>query len=88
MTPTIEIDGHQWIVRAGVPCGTYGTLTSYLGRASKASTVGFVARHNLTILKHGKLSIVPKPQIDDATGATSLDQAKKNQSHIRGIGTG
>jgi len=71
MTPTIEIDGHQWIVRAGVPCGTYATLTSYLGRASKESTVGFVARHNLTKLKHGKLTIIPKPQIDAATGATS-----------------
>ena len=76
MTPTIEIDGHQWIQRAGVPCGTYETLTSYLGRASIASTVGFVARHNLTILKHGKLSIVPKPQIDAASGATSEGRTK------------
>lgn len=33
-TATIEIDGHQWIQRAGEPCGTYETLTSYLGRAS------------------------------------------------------
>jgi hypothetical protein len=71
MTPTIEIDGHQWIVRAGVPCGTYETLTSYLGRASVQSTVAFVARHNLTKLKHGKYTIIPKPQIDTATGATS-----------------
>jgi hypothetical protein len=30
MTPTVEIDGHQWIQRAGEPCGTYETLTSYL----------------------------------------------------------
>ena len=72
MTPTIEIDGHQWIQRAGVPCGTYETLTSYLGRASIESTVGFVARHNLTKLKHGKLTIVPKPQIDAASGVTEL----------------
>ena len=58
-TPTIEIDGHRWILRAGNPCGTYQTLTSYLGRASTNSTVGFVARHNLTKLKHGKETIGP-----------------------------
>ena len=71
MTPTIEIDGHQWIVRNGIPCGTYKTITSYLGRASDGSTAAFVARHNLKKLKHGKYTIVPKPQIDAATGATS-----------------
>ena len=71
MTPTIKIDGHQWIVRAGVPCGTYETLTSYLGRASVESTVNYVARHNLTKLKHGKKTIVPKAEIDVATGASS-----------------
>jgi hypothetical protein len=70
-TPTIEIDGHQWIQRAGQPCGDYETLTSYLGRASTESTVNFVARHNLTRLKHGKKTIVPKAEIDAATGATS-----------------
>ena len=70
-TPTIEIDGHQWIQRAGQPCGDYATLTSYLGKASIESTVNFVARHNLTKLKHGKKTIVPKAQIDAATGATS-----------------
>ena len=75
MTPTIEIDGHQWIQRAGEPCGTYETLTSYLGRASIESTVGFVARHGLTKLKHGKLTIVPKAEIDAATGATSQGRA-------------
>ena len=74
-TPTIEIDGHQWIVRAGVPCGTYETLTSYLGRASKESTVAFVARHNLKRLKHGKYTIVPKSQIDAASGVTELGHA-------------
>lgn len=74
-TPTIEIDGHQWIVRAGVPCGSYETLTSYLGRASKESTVAFVARHNLKRLKHGKYTIVPKPQIDAASGVTELGHA-------------
>ena len=74
-TPTIEIDGHQWIVRAGVPYGTYQTLTSYLGRASKESTVAFVARHNLKRLKHGKYTIVPKPQIDVASGVTELGHA-------------
>ena len=71
MTPTIEIDGYPWIVRAGVPYGTYKTLKSYLGSASIESTVGFVARHNLKKLKHGKLTIIPKPQIDAATGAIS-----------------
>ena len=75
MSPTIEIDGYQWILRAGVPHGTYETLTEYLGRASKESTVGFVARHGLTKLKHGKLTIIPKPQIDAATGATSQGRA-------------
>jgi hypothetical protein len=70
-TPTIEIDGHQWIQRAGQACGDYETLTSYLGKASTESTVNFVARHNLTRLKHGKLTIVPKAEIDAATGATS-----------------
>ena len=70
-TPTIEIDGHEWFERAGKPCGTYETLTSYLGRASINSTVGFVARHNLTKLKHGKLTIVPKGEVDAATGATA-----------------
>ena len=74
-TPTVEIDGHQWIQRAGKPCGTYETLRSYLGRASIESTVGFVARHNLTKLKHGKLTIVPKAEIDAATGATSQGRA-------------
>ena len=74
-TPTIEIDGHQWIQRAGEPCGTYETLTSYLGRASIESTVGFVARHNLTKLKHGKLTIIPKAEIDAATGAISQGRA-------------
>ncbi len=71
MTPTIEIDGHDWIQRAGEPCGTYETITSYLGRASIESTVGFVARHGLTKLKHGKLTIIPKAEIDAATGAIS-----------------
>jgi hypothetical protein len=70
-TPTIEIDGHQWIQRAGQACGDYETLTSYLGKASTESTVNFVARHNLTRLKHGKKTIVPKAEIDAATGATS-----------------
>ena len=70
-TPTIEIDGHQWIQRAGQPCGDYVTLTSYLGKASIESTVNFVARHNLTRLKHGKKTIVPKAEIDAATGAIS-----------------
>ena len=70
-TPTIEIDGQQWIQRAGQPHGTYETLTSYLGKASIESTVNFVARHNLTRLKHGKLTIVPKAQVDAATGATA-----------------
>ena len=68
-TPTIEIDGHQWIQRAGQACGDYETLTSYLGKASTESTVNFVARHNLTRLKHGKKTIVPKAEIDAATGA-------------------
>jgi len=75
MTPTIEIDGHEWIQRAGKPCGTYETITSYLGRASIESTVGFVARHGLTKLKHGKLTIIPKAEIDAATGATSQGRA-------------
>jgi hypothetical protein len=70
-TPTVEIDGHDWIQRAGRPCGTYETITSYLGKKSIESSVSFVARHNLTRLKHGKLTIVPKDQIDAATGATS-----------------
>ena len=70
-TPTIEIDGHQWIRRAGQACGTYETLTSYLGMSSIESAVNFCARHNLTRLKHGKLTIVPKAQVDAATGAIS-----------------
>jgi hypothetical protein len=72
-TPTIKIDGLPWIQRAGQPCGTYETITSYLGRASIQSTVNFVARHNLTRLKHGKFTIVPKAEIDAATGAIEKD---------------
>jgi hypothetical protein len=70
-TPTIEIDNHHWILRAGQPCGDYEKLTSYLGMASTESTVNFVARHNLKRIKHGKFTIVPKAQIDAATGATT-----------------
>ena len=73
-TPTVEIDGHPWIMRNGVPCGTYEVVMSYLGRASTESAVGFVAKHNITKLKHGKFTIVPKPQIDAASGANSLGQ--------------
>jgi len=68
-TPTVEIDGHHWIMRAGRPCGTYETVTSYLGRSSIDSTINFAARHNLTKLKHGKFTIIPKDQIDRVTGA-------------------
>ena len=75
MTPTIEIDGYQWFLRAGEPYGTYATLTAYLGRASVASTVGFVARHKIKKLKHGKHTIVSKPQVDSVTGATSPGRA-------------
>lgn len=66
-TPTIEIDGHHWYQREGQPFGDYDTLTSYLGRKSKASIAGFVSRHNLDVLKHGRLSIVSKAQIDAAS---------------------
>ena len=69
--PTVEIDGYNWIQRAGRPCGTYETITAYLGKGSIESSVNFVARHNLTRLKHGKNTIVPKDEIDAATGATS-----------------
>jgi len=71
MNPTIEIDGYPWFLRAGEPFGTYETVTAYLGRRSVASSVAFVAKHNIKKLKHGKQTIVSKPQIDAATGATS-----------------
>ena len=69
-TPTVEADGHNWIQRAGRLWGDYETLASYTG-GSIQSTVNFCARHNLTRVKHGKNTIVPKDQIDAATGAIS-----------------
>ena len=70
-TPTVEVDGQNWIQRAGRLWGDYETLTSYGGRSSIESTVNFCARHNLTRVKHGKHTIVPKDDFDAATGAVS-----------------
>lgn len=68
-TPTIQLDGHEWIQRAGKLWGTYRTVKSYLGFCSTGSAIAFAARHNLKRLKHGKLTIVSKDQIDSITGA-------------------
>jgi hypothetical protein len=68
-TPTVELDGQQWIQRAGRLWGTYKTTQSYLGFCSTGSVIAFASRHNLKRLKHGKLTIVSKDQIDAITGA-------------------
>lgn len=70
-TPTIEIDGHQWIQRGGEPWGEYETLRSYGGFKSVASVASFVSRHNLNRIKHGKKSLCSKNQFDSVTGAVS-----------------
>ncbi len=68
-TPTIELEGHQWIQRAGRLWGTYQTYASYLGRKSPNSVACFAVRHNLTRIKHGKHTLLSKDQVDSTTGA-------------------
>ena len=87
-TPTVELDGHQWIQRAGFLWGTYQTVSSYIGYKKPEAVANFALRHNLTRIKHGKKTLLRKDQVDLTTGANSLGQAKKSQSHVRGDGTG
>ena len=87
-TPTVELDGHQWIQRAGQLWGTYRTISSYIGYKKPEAVANFALRHNLTRIKHGKQTLLRKDQVDLTTGANSLGQAKKSQSHVRGDGTG
>lgn len=69
-TPTVHLDGQEWIQRAGTLWGTYHTVKSYLGFCSTGSAIAFAARHNLKRLKHGKYTILSKDQIDSVSGAS------------------
>ena len=73
-TPTVELDGHQWIQRAGFLWGTYQTISSYIGYKEPQAVANFALRNNLTRIKHGRESCLRKDQVDKTTGAVSQDK--------------
>ncbi len=67
-----EEDGLLWVRRAGRLWGDYKTCATYIGCAH-ASFASYVWRHNIRTIKHGRLTLASKDDLDTKSGAADED---------------
>lgn len=61
-------DGYEWIQRGGKLWGTYDVAAPYSGN-KRASFPNYVFRHDIKTIKHGRLTLVDKADLDRKSGA-------------------
>ena len=64
----VEQDGLMWIKRGGQLWGNYDVCSEYTGVARSSFPV-FVWRHGVKTIKHGRLTLASKEDIDQKSGA-------------------
>ena len=64
----VEEDGLPWIKRGGQLWGTYDVCSEYTGVARSSFPV-FVWRHGVKTIKHGRLTLASKEDLDQKSGA-------------------
>ena len=64
----VEQDGLMWIKRGGQLGGNYDVSTEYTVIARSSFPV-FVWRHGVKTIKHGRLTLASKEDIDQKSGA-------------------
>ena len=82
----VENDGLPWIKRGGQLWGTYDVCSEYTGVARSSFPV-FVWRHGVKTIKHGRLTLASKKDIDQKSGAAQDDAiAASSQLPLRSRG--
>ena len=66
--PTVNVDGFDWIQRAGDLWGSYDVCAAYVG-CSRKSFSNYVFRHEIRTITHGPIKIVNKTDLDRKSGA-------------------
>lgn len=78
----LEEDGLPWIRRGGQLWGTYDVCSEYIG-CSRSSFPAFIWRHGIKTIKHGRLTLASKKDLDLKSGTVHEVSPSSSKQFLR-----